>query len=83
MRSRSWPAEPGLDPFAGRRVVVGSPETVRGQLEQIAEEYGADEVMIHTLAHNHAARRRSYELIAEAFGLAGAVRTREPARRRR
>lgn len=76
-------AEPGLDPFAGRRVVVGSPEAVREQLEQIAGEYGADEVMIHTLAHNHAARRRSYELIAEVFGLTQAGRTREPARRRR
>jgi len=76
-------AEPGLDSFAGRRVVVGSPGSVREQLEQIGEEYGADEVMIHTLAHNHAARRRSYELIADAFGLRQARRAREPARRRR
>ena len=32
-------------------------------------EYGAEEVMIVTITHDHAARRRSYELIAEAFGL--------------
>ena len=57
------------DTFAGRRVVVGSPDTVRPALEQIVADYGADELMIHTLMHNHAARRRSYELIAEAFGL--------------
>jgi luciferase family oxidoreductase group 1 len=76
-------AEPGLDAFAGRRVVVGSPDTVRGQLEQIAGEYGADEVMIHTLVHNHAARRRSYELIAGAFGLSQPVRAREATKRRR
>ena len=31
--------------------------------------YGADEVMIVTITYDHAARRRSYELIAEAFGL--------------
>ena len=60
------------DTFQGRRVVVGSPDTVRPELEQIAAEYGADELMIHTLAHNHAARRRSYELLAEAFDLEGA-----------
>jgi len=57
------------DTFAGRRVVVGSPDTVRPALEQIVADYGADELMIHTLMHNHAARRRSYELIAETFGL--------------
>ena len=45
---------------------------MRPELEQIAAEYGADELMIHTLAHNHAARRRSYELLAEAFDLEGA-----------
>ena len=59
----------GVATFAGRRVVVGSPDTVRPALEQIAADYGADELMIHTLMHNHAARRRSYELLAEAFGL--------------
>jgi len=62
-------AEVGADTFAGRRVVVGSPDTVRPALEQIVADYGADELMIHTLMHNHAARRRSYELIAETFGL--------------
>ncbi len=31
--------------------------------------YGADEVMVVTITHDHAARRRSYELVAEAFGL--------------
>ena len=56
------------DTFAGRRVVVGSPQTVRPALERIAEEYAADEILVHTLIHNHHARRRSYELIAEAFG---------------
>jgi luciferase family oxidoreductase group 1 len=53
----------------GRRRIVGSPETVRAGLEAVAGEYGADEVIIVTITHDHAARRRSYELIAEAFGL--------------
>ncbi len=58
------------DPGSGRRRIVGSPETVRAGIEQAAEEYGADEVIVVTITHDHEARKRSYELIAEAFGLA-------------
>ena len=50
-----------------RRAVVGSPATVRAGLEKVARDYGADELMIVTICHSHAARRRSYELIATAF----------------
>jgi luciferase family oxidoreductase group 1 len=53
-----------------RRAVIGSPETVRAGLEAVATEYGAGELLVLTITHEHAARRRSYELIAEAFGLA-------------
>ena len=53
----------------GRRRIVGGPETVRAGIEAVAAEYGADEVILVTITHDHAARRRSYELIAEAFGL--------------
>jgi luciferase family oxidoreductase group 1 len=52
-----------------RRMTVGTKEMVRDGLEAIAADYGADEVMIVTITHSHEARRRSYELIAEAFGL--------------
>lgn len=52
-----------------RRAIVGSPGRVRAGLEQVAGEYGADELMIVTITHDHAARRRSYELIAREFGL--------------
>jgi luciferase family oxidoreductase group 1 len=66
-------SEQGLDDVpSGRRVIVGAPATVRAGLEEVAEEYGADEVMVVTIMHDHAARRRSYELIAEAFGLSRA-----------
>jgi luciferase family oxidoreductase group 1 len=54
---------------AGRRVVVGPPDVVRAGLETVAAEYDADELMIVTITYDHGARRRSYELIAEAFGL--------------
>jgi alkanesulfonate monooxygenase SsuD/methylene tetrahydromethanopterin reductase-like flavin-dependent oxidoreductase (luciferase family) len=52
-----------------RRTVVGSPATVRAGLEQVAEEYGADELILVTITHDHAARVRSYELVAEVMGL--------------
>jgi luciferase family oxidoreductase group 1 len=55
----------------GRRAVIGNPEKVRAGLEEVAEQYGAQEVMVVTITHDHAARRRSYELIANAFGLDG------------
>ena len=51
---------------------VGSPATVRAGLEEVASRYGAEEVIVVTITWDHAARRRSYELIAEACGLAGA-----------
>jgi alkanesulfonate monooxygenase SsuD/methylene tetrahydromethanopterin reductase-like flavin-dependent oxidoreductase (luciferase family) len=58
--------EPATRP--ARRMVLGSPETVRAGLETIAGEYGADEVIVVTVTHSYAARTRSYELIAQAFG---------------
>jgi alkanesulfonate monooxygenase SsuD/methylene tetrahydromethanopterin reductase-like flavin-dependent oxidoreductase (luciferase family) len=54
---------------ADRRAILGAPAAVRRGIEAVAREYGAEEVMIVTITHDHAARRRSYELIAEAFGL--------------
>jgi luciferase family oxidoreductase group 1 len=54
----------------GRRAVIGAPDAVRAGIEKVAEEYGAEEVLVLTITHDHGARRRSYELIAEAFGLA-------------
>ena len=55
-----------------RRMVVGSPETVKRGLEAVAAEYGADEIMIVTITYDHEARKRSYELLAKAFGPVGA-----------
>ena len=51
-----------------RRAIIGSPATVRAGIERVAKEYAADEIMIVTIVHDHHARCRSYELIAEAFG---------------
>jgi alkanesulfonate monooxygenase SsuD/methylene tetrahydromethanopterin reductase-like flavin-dependent oxidoreductase (luciferase family) len=53
----------------GRRAILGSPEKVRAGVEELAVAYGAEEVIAVTITHDHQARRRSYELLAEAFGL--------------
>jgi luciferase family oxidoreductase group 1 len=63
---------------SGRRAVIGSPATVRSGLEAVASEYGADEVVVLTITHSHAARRRSYELIASEFGLEAAGQAPSP-----
>jgi luciferase family oxidoreductase group 1 len=49
---------------------VGSRETVRVGLERFVADTGADEVIVAAAIYEHAARLRSYELLAEAFGLA-------------
>jgi luciferase family oxidoreductase group 1 len=54
---------------SSRRLILGSPATVRAGVEEVAADYGAEEVVILTITFEHAARRRSYELIAEEFGL--------------
>jgi luciferase family oxidoreductase group 1 len=53
-----------------RRMTVGPPDVVKAGLESVVDEYGAEELMIVTITHSHQARRRSYELIADVFGLA-------------
>ena len=47
---------------------VGSGETVRRELENFVELTKADELMIVTSIYDHAARVRSYEIVAGVFG---------------
>ena len=43
------------------------------RLQALVEATRADELMITTMVYDHAARRRSYELMAEAFALTPAA----------
>jgi luciferase family oxidoreductase group 1 len=54
------------------RVMVGGIESVKARLQALIDTTRADELMITTMVYDHAARRRSYELLAEAFGLPSA-----------
>jgi luciferase family oxidoreductase group 1 len=51
------------------RLFVGTPKTVLAQLEPMIESTQADELMITTMIYDHAARRHSYQLLADATGL--------------
>jgi luciferase family oxidoreductase group 1 len=45
---------------------VGSPASVRDQLQQIVDQTQADELIVAGAIHDHGARLRSYALLAEA-----------------
>lgn len=51
------------------RSIHGTARQVKQQLEALAARYGVDELVVVTISHDLAARKRSYELLAEAFGL--------------
>lgn len=49
--------------------ISGNPARVRAQLDDLRAQTGADEIMISTSIAHHGLRRRSYELIADEYGL--------------
>lgn len=51
------------------RQIVGDPATVITRIDALADAHGADEVSIVTITHDPVARLRSYELLAQAYGL--------------
>jgi luciferase family oxidoreductase group 1 len=53
-------------------VIHGTPDEVRAGLDELQQRTGADELMITSNAHSGDVRLRSYELIADAYGLPGA-----------
>jgi len=72
------PPDPGFRPDPGGQAVldhalacavVGSPGTVKRGVEAFLERTQADELIVTTQVFDHAARVRSYEILAEAAGL--------------
>ena len=57
-----------VDAFLGCSF-VGSPQTVKAGLESFLADTGADELIVASAIFDHAARVRSYELLAQAAGL--------------
>jgi luciferase family oxidoreductase group 1 len=53
------------------RAVIGTPEAVKQRMLELQHLFEADELMVITITGDYATRLRSYELLAEAFGLSG------------
>ena len=68
-RAEAWAKIQPSTPVRRRRA-LGSPGEVRTQLDQLASLFGADELMLVNILPDHAARVRSYALIAAEYGLA-------------
>lgn len=56
-----------------RYSAVGSPETVLSKIEAVLALTGADELMAASQIHDHAARVRSYEILAGVRGRLGPI----------
>jgi alkanesulfonate monooxygenase SsuD/methylene tetrahydromethanopterin reductase-like flavin-dependent oxidoreductase (luciferase family) len=52
-----------------RKAFVGTARQVGVRLRALAAELQLDELVVNTWAHDPAARRRSYELLAQEVGL--------------
>ncbi|MHB2266635.1 LLM class flavin-dependent oxidoreductase [Aliihoeflea sp. PC F10.4] len=66
----------GIDPMAKAMLdqaltcaIVGSPQTVKTGIDAFIARTGADELMVTAQVHDHAARVRSFEILAEVSGL--------------
>jgi luciferase family oxidoreductase group 1 len=64
------PQEEKLLATVSKRSIVGTKEQVRDKLTALADAHGAEELVVVTITYDFASRLRSYELLAEAFGLA-------------
>jgi luciferase family oxidoreductase group 1 len=60
------PPERGIE---GLRMIVGTPSFLRETFDELLSRSGADELMLMGSTHGVEERLRSYELIAEAYGL--------------
>jgi luciferase family oxidoreductase group 1 len=64
------PLEKGQALSMLERSIVGGPETVRAGIEALVAETGADELIVVSDVYDHRQRLRSFEIIADAAGLA-------------
>jgi luciferase family oxidoreductase group 1 len=65
MDGRWTPEERTIVETSTQGSIIGSPATVRTGLERLVAQTDADELMVHAMIHDHAARLRSYEMVSE------------------
>ncbi len=63
------PAEMAYIEYTRPRAAIGTPDQVKAKIEERAAELEAEEAVLLTITYDFAHRIRSYELIAQAFGL--------------
>lgn len=63
------PAELQRIKYNSGRIVSGTPQSVKQQLAQLAEEFDINEIIVATMTGTAEDRRRSFELLAEVFEL--------------
>jgi luciferase family oxidoreductase group 1 len=63
------PADTALVESVMSTHVIGDPETVRRGLVSLLDRTAADELMLSTRTHSYEARARSFELVAQMWGL--------------
>ena len=51
------------------KAIAGTGEQVAAKIRELGTRFGLDEIVVNTWTHDPAARRRSYELLAHAFGM--------------
>lgn len=70
--ARAYPLTVGETELVQRRrqhAICGTPEQVRDILSALASKHAADELVVISNCHDFAARKRSYALLAQTFGL--------------
>ncbi|MDX1506492.1 MAG: LLM class flavin-dependent oxidoreductase [Spongiibacter sp.] len=61
------PGERALLADIMRCSAIGDPETVAREVNTFIDDYGVDELIVATQMHDHQARRRSYEILAQCM----------------
>ena len=66
-------AERAYIDYVRPRAAIGDPKQVASRLNELAEEFEADELLLLTITYDFADRLRSYDLIAQEFGMSRPV----------
>jgi luciferase family oxidoreductase group 1 len=67
------PAERDYLDYTRMRSIHGNPEVCRDRLLALGEAFGVDEFVVVTITYDFGARVRSYELLANAFGISTSI----------
>ena len=68
VRSFKWTEEEQVKMTKQKEtMIIGNPEKVAEELHQLAKDYDADELMLVTITHEASDKRKSYELIKNAW----------------